>query len=166
MAVVLLALAGWLLFGKSLSPHLAQRHLHRRSLTDRYGTTYDYAVPLRRGFAFSTVVGFISSFLGIGGGVIHVPLLVRMLGFPTHIATATSHFVLAIIAGGGALTHVAAGSFAHAHGVRRAAAISIGVVGGAQLGAHLSLRASGKLVEALLASALVALSLRLLVGAV
>ena len=93
-----------------------------------------------------------------------MPLLVRMLGFPTHIATATSHFVLAIIAGAGVATHVAAGSFAHGHGVRRAAALSVGVAVGAQLGARLSLRASGRLVEQLLAVALIVLATRLAIG--
>ena len=135
-------------------------------LIDRYGRRFEYAVPMRRGVAYSSVVGFASSFLGIGGGGIHVPLLVRVLGFPTHIATATSHFVLAIIAGSGALTHVAAGSFAHGHGIRRAIALSIGVVAGAQLGARLSLRASGRIVETLLGVALLALAARLLLTAI
>jgi hypothetical protein len=99
-----------------------------------------------------------------GDGVIHVPLLARALGFPTHLATATSHFVLAIIAGSGALTHVVAGSFAHGHGIRRALCLSVGVVAGAQLGARLSLRASGRAVETLLGLALLALAARLLVG--
>jgi hypothetical protein len=70
-------------------------------LVDRAGERYVYSVPLRRGALYSLGVGFVSSFLGIGGGVIHVPLLVRALGFPTHLATATSHFVLAIMAGAG-----------------------------------------------------------------
>ena len=165
-AVVLFFLAGWLMLGEPGSGHTPAGHLARRLLTDRYGTSYDYAVPVRRGAAFSAVVGFVSSFLGIGGGVIHVPLLVRVLGFPTHIATATSHFVLAIIAGGGVVTHIAAGSFSHGHGVRRAVALSIGVVVGAQLGARLSLRASGRLVEQLLAIALLALAIRLAVASV
>jgi len=56
-------------------------------LTDRAGETYTYTVPLRRGALYSLAVGFLSSFLGIGGGVIHVPLLVRALGFPTHIVS-------------------------------------------------------------------------------
>jgi uncharacterized membrane protein YfcA len=107
----------------------------------------------------------VSSFLGIGGGVIHVPLLVRALGFPTHIATATSHFVLAVMSGAGALTHVVTGSFAHGHGVRRAAALSVGVVAGAQVGAHLSLRLRGRVIEVLLAVALLALAARLLAAA-
>jgi hypothetical protein len=166
MALVLFFLAASLLLGEPGKDHKPKGHLSPRQLTDRYGTSYEYAVPVRRGAAFSAVVGFVSSFLGIGGGVIHVPLLVRMFGFPTHIATATSHFVLAIIAGGGVATHVAAGSFSHGHGVRRAAALSVGVVVGAQLGARLSLRVSGRAVEQLLALALLALAIRLAVGSV
>lgn len=107
---------------------------------------------------YSLGVGFVSSFLGIGGGVIHVPLLVRALGFPTHIATATSHFVLAIMAGTGSLTHIALGDFAHRHGIRRAIALSVGVVGGAQV----SLRVRGQVIQWLLAAALLALAARLL----
>jgi len=166
MAVVLVVLAAWLLLGEPGSAHAPRGRLTARMLTDRYGSRYEYAVPLRRGIAFSGAVGFVSSFLGIGGGVIHVPLLVRALGFPTHLATATSHFILSIISGSGALTHVFAGSFAHGHGVRRALAISIGVVAGAQLGARLSLKISGRLVEILLGVALVGLAIRLFVGSV
>jgi uncharacterized protein len=165
MGVVLIGLAAWLVFGEREPGEPVAGRASSRVLTDRYGKTYRYEVPLRRGVLYSTVVGFASSFLGIGGGVIHVPLLVRTLGFPTHIATATSHFVLAIIAGSGAITHVAAGSFAHGHGIRGAIALSVGVVGGAQVGARLSLRASGRLVEVLLAVALVALAARLLFAA-
>ena len=163
-ALVLFFLAGWLLLGEPGEGRTPAGHLTRRLLTDRYGTAYAFSVPLRRGAVFSAVVGFVSSFLGIGGGVIHVPLLVRMLGFPTHIATATSHFVLAIIAGSGVATHIASGSFTHGHGVRRATALALGVVVGAQLGARLSLRASGRVVELLLAAALLALASRLAVG--
>jgi len=166
MAIVLLALAAWLLLGEPAHPRHLRGRLTHRELTDRYGTTYQYDVPLRRGIAYSTVVGFVSSFLGIGGGIIHVPLLVRALAFPTHLATATSHFVLAIIAGSGAATHIFAGSFAHGHGVPRALALSLGVVLGAQLGARLSLRTSGRAVETLLGVALAVLAVRLLLTAV
>jgi uncharacterized protein len=158
-------LAVWLLSGERWLPQPARRHVVRRLLTDRQGLLYEYDVPLLRGAAYSLVVGFVSSFLGIGGGVIHVPLLVRALGFPTHIATATSHFVLAVMSGVGALTHVAAGSFAHGHGIRRAAALSVGVVAGAQAGARLSLRLRGRVIELLLAAALLGLAGRLLLAA-
>jgi hypothetical protein len=69
------------------------------------------------------------------------------------------------MAGTGTLTHVALGSFHHHHGLRRTAALSIGVVAGAQLGAHISLRLRGRVIQWLLAAALLALSIRLLVGA-
>lgn len=118
--------------------------------------------PVRRGALYSLGVGFISSFLGIGGGVIHVPLLVRALGYPMHVATATSHFVLAVMAGAGSITHVALGSFEHGHGWRRTTALAVGVVAGAQLGAHLSLRLRGAVIQWLLGAALLALSARLL----
>ncbi len=165
MAVVLLALAVWVLRGEPGHLRPPRGRLSHRELTDRYGTTYRYDVPLRRGVAYSTVVGFVSSFLGIGGGVIHVPLLVRALGFPTHLATATSHFVLAIIAGSGAATHAFSGSFAHGDGVRRAIALSIGVVAGAQVGARLSVHMPARTVEALLGVALLVLAVRLFVAA-
>lgn len=161
MAVVLVTLGVWLLLGEPGEGRTSPHGAVHRVLTDRYGRTFAYDVPIGRGIAFSAVVGFASSFLGIGGGVIHVPLFVRVFGFPTHIATATSHFVLAIIAGSGTVTHILAGSFAHGHGVRRAIALSIGVVIGAQVGARLSLRISARIVELLLGGALIALSIRL-----
>lgn len=164
MGAVLAALAVWLIAGERWPLREARGHLERRVLVDRSGETYEYSVPIRRGAVYSLGVGFISSFLGIGGGVMHVPLLVRALGFPTHIATATSHFVLAIMAGTGTVTHILIGSFHH-QGLRRTIALSVGVVAGAQLGAHISLRLHGRLIQWLLAAALLALAVRLLSAA-
>jgi uncharacterized membrane protein YfcA len=164
MAFVLLVLALWVIGGERRPVLRVSGGLVQRTLVDWQGTTYDYGVPLSRGALYSVVVGFVSSFLGIGGGVIHVPLLVRALGFPTHIATATSHFVLAVMAGAGTLTHAVTGSFHHGHGLRRAGVLSLGVVVGAQIGARLSLRLAGRSIELLLAAALVALGVRLLIA--
>ena len=165
MGAVLAGLAVWLLAGERWPLPQPRRYLEERTIVDRQGERYEYRVSLRRGALYSVGVGFLSSFLGIGGGVIHVPLLVRALGFPTHIATATSHFVLAIMAGAGTATHVALGSFHHGHGLRRAASLSIGVVAGAQLGAHVSLRLRGAVIQWLLGMALLALAARLFVAA-
>lgn len=163
MGAALGLLAGWLVVGRQRpTPAHLGRHSIERVLVDARGVEYRYRVPLLRGALYSLGVGFFSSFLGIGGGVIHVPVLVRALGFPTHIATATSHFVLAIMAGTGTITHLLAGSFQHGHGLRRAAALSVGVVAGAQLGARVSLRLSGRTIQWLLALALAALAIRLL----
>ena len=164
MGGVLGALAVWLIAGERWPSRAARGPFERRLIIDRAGETYDYRVPVIRGALYSLAVGFLSSFLGIGGGVIHVPLLVRALGFPTHVATATSHFVLAIMAGTGTVTHLVSGSFHH-HGFRRTVALSVGVVVGAQLGAHISLRLHGRVIHWMLAVALLALAVRLLAGA-
>ena len=98
--------------------------------------------------------------------MIHVPLMVAALGFPVHIATATSHFVLVFMAAAGSLTHALSGTFASGIGLRRAAALSVGVLGGAQLGATLSRRTSGLAIRRVLGLALLAIALRVLAQAV
>jgi uncharacterized protein len=166
MGIALCALAWWLVRGRK-QPH--EDHSGQgipRTIVDRDGKHYRYRANVRVGAIASLVVGFMSSFLGIGGGVVHVPLLVTVLGFPTHIATATSHFVLAWMALVATLTHVLTGTFHHAVGLRRAAALSVGVVFGAQLGAILSQRLSGPVIQRLLAIGLLALGLRLVLSVV
>jgi hypothetical protein len=167
MAALLAGLSVWLITGHPDSGEPSQsRPGTPRTITDRQGQTYRYNVPIRRGVLYSLGVGFVSSFLGIGGGVIHVPLLVRALGFPTHVATATSHFVLANMAAVGSVTHILTGGFAGGTGLHRAVALSVGVVGGAQVGAWISQRIQGEIIQRLLAVALAALAARLLIGVV
>ena len=93
----------------------------------------------------------------------HVPALVHLLNFPVHIATATSHFVLAIMAATGTTVHIVTGTFAH--GVRRTIALSIGVFIGAQVGAWCSHRVHGAWIIRSLAIALGLVGLRLLLAA-
>lgn len=164
MGAILFALAVWLLRGHQEPQGHGEGPGAQRTITDREGNAYRYRANVRLGAGLSVLVGFLSSFLGIGGGVVHVPLLVTVLGFPTHIATATSHFVLAIMAVVATITHAAAGTFHHGVGLRRAAALSVGVVFGAQLGAKLSQRLSGTVIQRLLGAGLVALSVRLLLS--
>jgi uncharacterized protein len=166
MGVALLALAAWLLSGHKDAGVGHPDVGVRRVLTDREGITYRYQARTRLGALLSVGVGFVSSFLGIGGGVVHVPLLVGVLGFPTHIATATSHFVLAFMALTATITHVIAGGFHQGVGLRRAAALSVGVIVGAQLGAKLSKRLSSHLIQRLLAGGLLLLGVRLVLSVV
>jgi uncharacterized membrane protein YfcA len=153
-----------------LRPH-AERSVPRgatraRELVDAHGEVYRYRVPLGRGTAYSVGVGFLSSFLGIGGGVIHVPLMAGALGFPTHIATATSHFVLVWMSGTASATHLLGGTLTIGHGLRRAIALSVGVLPGAQLSAPLSRRFTGPTIRKFLGIALLGLALRLLISAI
>ncbi len=166
MGVALAGLGAWLLIGPGERVAPADGPGSPRLLVDRRGEIYRYRARVGLGAALSVVVGFISSFLGIGGGVVHVPLLVSVLGFPTHVATATSHFVLAFMALTAVATHVYQGTFDHGAGLDRAASISAGIVVGAQLGAHLSQRLSSTIIHRLLAFGLLALSVRLILSVV
>jgi uncharacterized membrane protein YfcA len=112
------------------------------------------------GIAISIGVGFVSSFLGIGGGVVHVPALAGVLGFPVHVATATSHFILAVVTAVGVLVHIATGTFHH--GLVRTAFLAVGVLLGAQLGALVSSRVGGRTIIRALAVALALVGFRLL----
>ncbi len=130
----------------------------QRVLVDRSGTTFQYRYNVWTGVTLSFFVGFISSILGIGGGIIHVPVLIHVMGFPAHIATATSHFILAVSAGAGALSHIALGNVLAGPSVF----MGIGVLGGAPLGAHLASELKGSRVIRLLSLALIFVGLRLL----
>jgi uncharacterized membrane protein YfcA len=152
--------------GKTSEPDSSKSHLHwiRISFTDTCGKTYKYSYNLILGLCISLVVGFASSLLGIGGGVIHVPALSGLLNFPVHIATATSHFILAGTSLTGTIVHITTGAF-HS-GIRRTICLSIGVLIGAQIGAFYSNRIKGTIIIRALAVALALLGFRILLLAV
>jgi uncharacterized membrane protein YfcA len=129
-------------------------------LTDRSGDTYAYSYNVITGALLSVGVGFVSSLLGIGGGIVHVPLMVQVLLFPAHIATATSHYVLMVSAFVGTVVHVASGDLEG--GYAETAALAVGVLMGAQVGARLSTRVRGTVLIQLLAGALMLVAVRLL----
>jgi uncharacterized membrane protein YfcA len=131
-----------------------------RTLTDRGGRSYAWSFNPAIGFAGSVLVGFFSSVLGIGGGIVHVPLLATVLGFPAHIATATSHAVLAVTAAIATIVHVAHGDFRATW--RLVLAAAAGAIAGAPIGARLSAFVPGKLILRTLACGLGFVGVRLL----
>lgn len=118
----------------------------------------DVKVNMPLGIVISFVIGFISSIFGIGGGVIHVPAMIGFLGFPPHIATATSHFVLAISSLIGVISHQWEGHILWGYAILFGA----GAILGAQIGAKISKRVKGSSILYLLAGALCLLALRLI----
>ena len=134
-----------------------------RKITDSAGNSYTYSYMPLRGIIISVFTGYFSSLLGIGGGIRHVPAMVNLLNFPVHIATATSHFVLCIMSFTGSLVHLAGGSLKD--GALLIAALSAGVLFGAQAGAVLSKRIHGTLIIRGLAIALGIVGARILIMA-
>lgn len=131
-------------------------------LRDRSGVEYQYRYNGLLGVFISVLVGFISPLLGIGGGIIHVPAMVNWLYFPVHVATATSHFVLAIMSSVSVLVHLADGHYADAQIQQLIGALVIGVLPGAQIGARLSHRVSTTAIVRALAVCLALVGMRIL----
>lgn len=92
------------------------------------------SVNMPLGVGCSFLVGFISSILGIGGGIIHVPMMVFLLGIPPQIAVATSTFVLMVSALVGVASHAWLGHIVWAPAIM----IGLGAVIGAQIGAKIA----------------------------
>ncbi len=146
--VLLLSIGSFLLanpLGSAVAKRDSSSVSNRRTLLGSIGTAY---------------ISVISSFMGIGGGIIHVPFLVRILQIPPHTATATSHFVLTFVALTATTAHVAMGEFKH--GLPQTMYLAVGVMMGAPVGAAISTRIRGSIIVRLLAVALCLVGLRLL----
>jgi uncharacterized protein len=124
---------------------------------------YDLRRSLFVGIPISVFVGFLAALLGIGGGIVHVPALVSLLGFPVHLAVPMSGFVIASSALISTVVHVADGSLRV--GVWHAVWVSIGVIIGAQLGARLARRIHGVWLIRGLAGGMALVGLRILLQA-
>jgi uncharacterized membrane protein YfcA len=162
MGLALILVAGFLFFRPAGNLALLTDHWSTvvRELVDSDGKRYRYRFNLALATALSVIVGFLSSLLGIGGGIIHVPMLSTFFSFPPHIATATSHFVLMVMAAGATITHILHRDFGSF--VPITLALSVGVILGAQVGARASSRVGGGMIIRLLALALAIVGVRLL----
>jgi len=141
-------------------PHAPRPGEVHRVLVEADGTRHEWSFRPWIGVVLSVGVGFVSSLLGIGGGVVHVPALIYLLDYPTHFATATSHFILVWMALTATGVHLSRGVLQPELG--RALWLSGGAVGGAQLGARLSRRVRGAWIVRGLAGGLVLVGLRIL----
>lgn len=166
----LLIIAAGLLIYRRVAPAAAVKSgdpqaagLTHRHFTDVDGVTHDYAFNMPLGTALSCGVGFISSFFGVGGGIIHVPLMTQVLRFPVYVATATSMFVLAISATVGVATHVLHGD--RTVTLATAAAVGVGGLIGGQIGALLSRKVKANTILYILAGAMALVGVRLVAKA-
>ncbi len=73
---------------------LADRRMLVRQLVDRHGRIFHYEVRLYPGTLIAFGGGLLGALLGLGGGIVYVPVLTMFLGVPAAIATATSTFTI------------------------------------------------------------------------
>ncbi len=168
--VVLILLAVFLFFKpkpiiqKQYKPGNEPKGWKKHELDDKNGIHYAYSYNQNKGILISIIVGYLSPLLGIGGGIIHVPAMVQWLHFPVYIATATSHFILAVMSTVSVIVHILKGSYNDPYILRMVICICIGVIGGAQLGAYLSHQLKGNTIIRALAICLGIVGLRILLA--
>jgi uncharacterized membrane protein YfcA len=104
--------------------------------------------------AASFIAGNVSSFLGIGGGVIKVPVLNAWCGVPLRAAAATSAFMIGVTATAGAVIYYGHGQLIPA----LAAAAVLGVQLGSWSAMRLGARTSAKWLKLMLAIVLFVVS--------
>lgn len=114
---------------------LADRLRLHGSYVDRsLGQRVDYRVSRTKlGLAVSYVAGVASGLLGIGGGVLKVPVMNLAMGLPIKVCTATSNFMIGVTAATSAAVYFMRGEVLPFI----AAPVAVGVLLGARSGARL-----------------------------
>ena len=92
------------------------------------------------GAGLSFFGGLASGLLGIGGGLLVVPVMTFAMGMSIHLATATSMFTMIFTSISGVTQHYQANHI----NFESALLLALGAVFGAQVGAYTSRRVSGK----------------------
>jgi hypothetical protein len=109
----------------------------------------------------SFIAGNVSSLLGVGGGVIKVPILNSWCGIPMRAAAATSAFMIGVTATTGAIIYYGHGQLIPV----LAAAAVLGVQLGSSAGMHFGARASTKWLKMMMAGVLIVVSVLMFVRA-
>lgn len=127
------------------------------------GRTVSYRVKrIPLALVGSFVAGNLSTLLGIGGGVIKVPLLNAWCSVPMRVAAATSSFMIGVTATSGAIVYYGEGAIVPA----LAASAVLGVRAGSAFGLKLGPRLSVRWLKLLLGLVLLTVSLLMLARAV
>ena len=95
-----------------------------------------YQVNMALALPLSLVVGLASGLVGVGGGILMVPLMVLLLGVPMDIAIGSSAFMVGLTAAGGFAGHIVRGHWDWRFSLVLAGAVFVG----AQVGSRVSLK--------------------------
>ena len=111
----------------------------------RSGARHSILVPL----FLAAIVGILASIMGVGGGFIMLPMMVYLLGMPTHVAVGTSLFQILFLCAG--VTYMQAATNQTVDLVL-VLPLALGSALGAQVGARLSRLLRGEQLMILLAT--------------
>lgn len=109
----------------------------------------------------SFFAGILSSFFGIGGGIVFVPLMIIGLGLLVKNATATSQLILMFSSASGMITHTLLGHSDFDYALM----LSIGSFAGGLLGARLSVEIKENRLRIIIITVLIAAAIKLFLDA-
>jgi uncharacterized protein len=110
------------------------------------------------GAAGSVVAGVTSALLGIGGGLVKVPVMHLLMGVPLRVATATSNLMIGITASAGAIIYLLRGGI----DPYVASPTAVGVFFGASLGSRIAHRIDLRILRGLFVAILLYTSWQML----
>ena len=110
-----------------------------------------YLLPL------GLIMGIFSSYLGIGGGWLLVPILIYIFRMPTHNATATSIFSLCLYTSVGVILQIINGNVDWSYVLYG----GLGIVVGSQLGVRLSQKIPSRVIMQMLSVLLIVIGFRM-----
>jgi len=120
--------------------------------------TYIYRVKrLPVALGSSLVAGAISGLLGLGGGIIKVPILNSFCGVPIRVAASTSAFMIGVTAAASAFVYYGRGDV----NLPLSAAVALGALPGSLLGARLSHQVETRWLKTFMAVILLAVGLQM-----
>jgi uncharacterized membrane protein YfcA len=107
----------------------------------------------------SFLAGIISSFFGIGGGIIFVPLMITIMGMGMKRTAATSQFILLFASFSGLITHSILG---HSE-FYQALLLAVGAFAGGMIGARLSVDIKEKYLQIIASVAIISAAIKLFI---
>ncbi len=134
LAAVIAARSLYILFGIVCLYAAFNMIRPRNRLSESEESTYPGNKLIGLGLSFAA--GNISGLLGVGGGIMKVPLLNLVMGVPLKIATATSSYMIGITAATASIIYLVRGDV----DLYKAAVIILGIFFGSRLGASISYR--------------------------
>ena len=121
-------------------------------------TTFVYRVRrLPFGLGASLAAGAISGLLGVGGGIVKVPVLNTFCGIPIRVAAATSTFMIGVTAAASAILYFARGDVS----LPLSAAVCLGALPASLLGARLADRLEARSLKIFMAVVLAGVAVQM-----
>lgn len=96
------------------------------------------------GLFLSMIAGVLSALLGIGGGILKIPVMYFLMGIPLKVAAATSNFMIGITASTSAFVYFLEGMIDYSVAVPVALGVFTGSALGVRLGRNLSIKSLHK----------------------